>query len=390
MPVIHLVVNALAASAGGGLTYIRNVLPFLAAAPIRATVLVSPALRGEFAGISNVDFVELQLSPLQRFWYEQTKLPDLIRRCGANVLLSTGNFALRKSPVPQILLSRNSIYTSQDYFRDLKIRSEYRSLANTYVRAILAKKSVLWADVTIAPSEAFANELRQWSGASVIALHHGFDRDAFVRDTAPLADTVRAKLELVKTAFKLLFVSHYNYYRNFETLIRSLPILREKLRDRQIRLLLTCELAAVKTPGGYRPESAAMLVKSLGVGDMIVELGTIPYRQLHHLYSIADLYVSPAYTETFAHPLVEAMSSKLPIVVSDIPVHREICGEAATYFSKFSESELAESLMRAMAAPDRMKRMSMVGSQRAELFSWKTHVEQILEICRQLVRSQKS
>lgn len=385
---IHLILNALAASAGGGLTYIRNVVPLLAAKPIRTTVLISSSLREEFAHISNVDLVELQLSPLQRFWYEQTKLPDLIRRCGANVLLSTGNFALRKSPVPQILLSRNSIYTSPDYVRDLKDRREYRFLADTYLRAILAKKSTSWADVTVAPSEAFANELRQWSGASVIALHHGFDRDAFVRDTAPIADPVRAKLESVKTAFKLVFVSHYNYYRNFETLIRSLPILQEKLPDRQIRLLLTCELAASKTPGGYRPESAAMLIKNLGVDDMVVELGTIPYRQLHYLYSIADIYVTPAYTETFAHPLVEAMSSKLPIVASDIPVHREICSEAATYFSKFSAPDLAESLVNIMAAPDRMKRMSMVGSQRAQLFSWKTHVQKILEICEQLVRSQ--
>jgi len=34
----------------------------------------------------------------------------------------------------------------------------------------------------------------------------------------------------------------------------------------------------------------------------------------------------PAYAETFAHPLVEAMASGLPVIASDLAVHREICG----------------------------------------------------------------
>ena len=116
----HLFINSLAASAGGGLTYIRNVLPQLSAQPgIQVTVALSPALRQEFRGLSSVEFLEPEISQSRRFWYEQSVLPDLIRRSHADVLLSTGNFALRKSPVPQILLSRNSVYTSQDFYRDL-------------------------------------------------------------------------------------------------------------------------------------------------------------------------------------------------------------------------------------------------------------------------------
>ena len=53
-------------------------------------------------------------------------LPRLIRQSRAEVLISAGNFALRKSPVPQILLSRNALYTSADFFRDLRARRDYR------------------------------------------------------------------------------------------------------------------------------------------------------------------------------------------------------------------------------------------------------------------------
>lgn len=385
---MHLFVNSLAASAGGGLTYTRNVIPHLAANPeVRVTAAVAPGLREELRDFPNIDLVELEVPLARRFWYEQTSLPGLIRRSGADVLLSTGNFALRNSPVPQILLSRNSVYTSADFSRDLLSRHEYRAWLDLRFRSVLAKRSVHWADATVAPSEAFAAELKRWTGVPVTAIYHGFDCTAFASDSTPLADDVEAKLRAADGSLRILFVSHYNYYRNFETLIGALPTLRNELAGRPVRLLLTCQLAAGKNPGAYQPESAAQLVKQLGVSDGIVELGTIPYPQLHHLYARADLYVTAAYTETFAHPLVEAMSSGLPIVASDIAVHREICGDAGAYFPRFSAENLAKTVAQVATSPERARRMAAAGLARAQSFSWKTHVERILELCCKLIDS---
>lgn len=388
-PIMHLFINSLAASAGGGLTYIRNVLPHLAAQPdVKVTISVSPALREEFVNFSNVNFLDPEVSHTRRLWFEQTVLPELIRRCGADILLSTGNFALRRSPVPQILLSRNSLYTSPEFYHDLRSRHEYRTWLDTHLRAVIARKSIEWASITVAPSDAFAGELRSWTGKDILAIHHGFDKDAFVRDSSPLALEVEEKLGAAEKSLKLLFVSHYNYYRNFETLIRGLPLLRHRMGDRPVKLLLTCRLAAGTNPGSYRPEVAAALVKKLGVSDMVLELGAIPYRQLHRLYARADVYVTPAYSETFAHPLVEAMASGVPVIASDLPVHREICGEAAAYFPRFSEEALADTVMFVAGSPETSKRMAAAGIEQARKFSWKTHVEKMLELCRSLLISE--
>ncbi len=385
---MHLFINSLAASAGGGLTYIRNVLPHLAARPdLKVTVAVSPGLKEEFEGLSNIEFLEVECSAARRFWYEQSAFSGVIRRCRADVLLSTGNFALRKSPVPQILLSRNSIYTSADYYRDLRARHEYRAWLDTRLRAALAKRSIRWANVTVAPSEAFAAELRRWTGARVLAIHHGFDRESFSGDSSPLSAEVEEKLGSAETSLKLLFVTHYNYYRNFETLFRALPLLRDRMAGRAIKLLLTCSLVAGRNPGAYRPETAAALVKKLGVGEMVVELGEIPYRQLHRLYARANVYVTAAYTETFAHPVVEAMASGLPVVASDLPVHREIGGDAALYFERFSPDELAETVAQVAQSPETLKRLATAGLGRARQFSWMNHVEKILEVSRTLLNS---
>jgi glycosyltransferase involved in cell wall biosynthesis len=388
---MYLFINSLAASAGGGLTYIRNVLPHLASQPrLRVTVALTPGLREEFRGLSNIDFLEPKISQAGRFWYEQSSLPEVIRSCRADVLLSTGNFALRKSPVPQVLLSRNSVYVSPDFYRDLRSRSEYRMWLDTHLRAVIAKRSIRWADATVAPSQAFADDLSRWTGSRVLAIHHGFDREAFVRDSSPLAAAVEQRLREAETSLKILFVSHYNYYRNFETLIRALPLLRDRLAGRPVKLLLTCSLAAGKNPGSYRPEKAAELVKKLGVSDMVVELGAIPYGQLHQVYRRADVYATPAYTETFAHPLVESMACGIPVVASDIPVHQEICGDAAMYFPRFSAEALVEGLAQLATSPETSRHMANAGLERSKEFSWKTHVDEILRLCRSLLDSKSS
>jgi glycosyltransferase involved in cell wall biosynthesis len=300
-------------------------------------------------------------------------------------VLSAGNFALRTSPVPQILLSRNSVYTSPDFYRDLLARGEYQTWLDTRFRAALAKRSIVWADCTVAPSEAFAAELRQWTGRPVQAIHHGFDRDAFFGDSSPLAPDIERKLECGQESLRLLFVSHYNYYRNFETLIRAVSMLRKLIVPRQVSLFLTCRLQPGANPGSFRTEAAARLVQELGVVTNVVELGAVPYHLLHHVYRACDLYVTPAYVETFAHPLVEAMASGLPVIASDLAVHREVCGDAALYFAPFSHDLLAETVFRVALSREVSAKMSERGLARSGDFSWKKHVDQIVEVAEELL-----
>src|SRR4029077_5185456 len=81
-PMIRLFINGLAASAGGGLTYLCNVIPHLARrADAETTVAFSSAMHHDFDGLANISFVESPESggAAGRFVREQTALPGLIR-----------------------------------------------------------------------------------------------------------------------------------------------------------------------------------------------------------------------------------------------------------------------------------------------------------------------
>jgi len=388
---IHLFFNALAASAGAGLTYVRNIVPEISTRKdVQATIAVVPALRREFQEFPDVAFMELEASgTASRLWHGQSQLPKMIRQAHADVLISTGNVALHRSPVPQILLSGNSLYTSSDFYRDVLARRDYGAWIDTRIKAIFAKRSVSWADVTVAPSQAFADVLHQWTGCQITGVYHGFNREQFFQDTGPLTLDVQEKINAAEGALKLLFVSHYNYYRNFETLLRALPLLRDRSQGRKIKLFLTCKLSSGQNPGSYKAEGASALLRQLGIAESVVELGGIPYDQLHHLYHSADIYVTPAYAETFAHPLVEAMASGLPIVASDTPVHREICAGSAVFFDRFSPAALAEQVLKVVSSGDLTQKLKNSGERRSADFSWREHVNQIIEIA-QTLRAQKN
>jgi glycosyltransferase involved in cell wall biosynthesis len=380
---MHIFLNCLAARAGGGLTYARNVVPNLSASPgVQTTVAAPAALQRELGDLPNVRWAEVaaERGAAGRFCWEQSRLARLIRRSGADVLVSTGNFALWRSPVPQILLSGNCLYTSADFYRDLRSRKDYRLWLDTRIKGIFAKRSVYWADRTVAPSQAFAEQLRQWTGAQIVSLHHGFNCERFCQGSTALPSHIQQKLEPAKTAVRLLFVSHYNYFRNFETLLQAIPLIQNRLNKdkRRVVLFLTCKLRSEENPGSYRAETAAALIQQLGIAEQVVELGAIPYHLLHHLYRASDIYVAPAYAETFAHPLVEAMACGVPVVATDLPVHREVCGEAALYFHRFSPQELAEQVLRLEAWPELRKASAERGRSRARGFSWEKHIEQLL------------
>ena len=72
-------------------------------------------------------------------------------------------------------------------------------------------------------------------------------------------------------------------------------------------------------------------VKWIRNSDNIVFLNYVSNKELVGYYKNADLFVYPSLYEGFGIPPIEAMSQHCPVLVSDIDVLHEVCGEAAFY-----------------------------------------------------------
>jgi glycosyltransferase involved in cell wall biosynthesis len=107
--------------------------------------------------------------------------------------------------------------------------------------------------------------------------------------------------------------------------------------------------------------------------DRVRLLGSVEDELLPALYSGAMGFVYPSLYEGFGMPPLEAMSTGCPVIVSDIPAHREVCGAAAMYFDPLSPADISSKLDTLLRL-DPATRTSLIerGLQRASGYSWKT------------------
>jgi glycosyltransferase involved in cell wall biosynthesis len=385
-----VLLNALASTAGGGKTYLRNVLPRLSRIDGENSYLALTPEGRDYSQFADdrvtIETIRTGGGLVGRLFWEQTGLRRYIKRRKIDVLVSLGNFALFASPAPQLLFSRNDLYFSKEFENDLRRRGLYSTLIAHRMKSALARRSIKEADVNIAPTTAFADRIRAFDELSVVdfeVLHFGFDPNGFTSNDDPLPAGQVDLLRLSEGCHRLLYVSHYNYFRNFETLIRALPIVQEQIKaetGKDVLLVLTTDLRRGAVYGGYDASFAADLIDRLQVRENIAMLGDVPYDRLHHLYKTCDLFVCPSYSESFGHPLVEAMAMGTPVVAANLPVHREVCADAASYFDVFDERELAERCV-SVIRDDRL-RGSMIerGLERSESFSWDEHVRGLVNL----------
>jgi len=73
-------------------------------------------------------------------------------------------------------------------------------------------------------------------------------------------------------------------------------------------------------------------------------LGRLSKNQVMDYYVKSSALVFPSNIESLGIPLIEAMRSSLPILVSDLPYAREVCGDYAIYFDPESETSLYEAI----------------------------------------------
>jgi glycosyltransferase involved in cell wall biosynthesis len=80
-------------------------------------------------------------------------------------------------------------------------------------------------------------------------------------------------------------------------------------------------------------------------------LSGVPAADLRVLYKHAAVTVCPSLAEGFDYSGVESMCSGGITVASDIPVHREVYGDAAEYFERSSSDSLTSALKQVLYGP---------------------------------------
>lgn len=102
--------------------------------------------------------------------------------------------------------------------------------------------------------------------------------------------------------------------------------------------------------------------------------------QLCCLYNGSLAYVSASLYEAFGLPLIEAMACGTPLILSDIPAHREIGGRAASFFATTDINSIADALMSMWQDSERRQSLAQIALQRSNSFKWSLHAKKLLDV----------
>lgn len=85
-------------------------------------------------------------------------------------------------------------------------------------------------------------------------------------------------------------------------------------------------------------------IDALGLTDAFRLLGMVPYADLAPLMQASVALLNPSLFEGWSTTVEEAKSAGVPMLLSDLPVHREQAGTEAHYFERHSAASLADAL----------------------------------------------
>ncbi|HEV7567549.1 MAG TPA: glycosyltransferase family 1 protein [Microbacteriaceae bacterium] len=158
---------------------------------------------------------------------------------------------------------------------------------------------------------------------------------------------------------EVLAIGNRMPHKNFGALIEALARIPEAARP---HLTIT---------GSHGDDPLAPIVDRLELGKWVSLKGWLSDEELESLYRTSTVLAFPTLFEGFGLPALEAMARGLPVLASDLPVLREVAGDAAEYVDSADVGALADALVRLLEDPTRLQRMSELGFRRAAEFSWR-------------------
>jgi glycosyltransferase involved in cell wall biosynthesis len=216
-------------------------------------------------------------------------------------------------------------------------------------------RTLFESDLLLTPSEAVRREMIGMgvSPDRVRAIHHG---TGLVSQAAP------GPLRSGIPARYALHVGTVEPRKNVPTLLAAWRLLRA--REAHPPTLVLCG------GFGWKAEEVRREIAEAENEGWALHLGYVGNTELAALYRGAELVALPSFYEGFGLPAIEALAAGAPLVASDLPVLREVAGDAALYAPPGRPDLWAERIAEVLADSGLREDLRRRGRERASLFDW--------------------
>lgn len=375
MPRVFL--NGISAKSGGGRSILTNLLKAAREADdgYRFTVAL-PSLDGyDTLASERISLVPMGgLSRTMMIPYASVAaLPRLIRRCEADLVLTLSDIPVATG-VPQAFLF-DWPYAAFPESPAWQLSSPADRLVRC-AKLAMFKRLLRHVDVLIAQNEVLAGQLRQLYGFEAIPVVN----NAVSIDNLLEGEEVDFRLG---DGYKLLCLSAYYSHKNIEVFIPLAQ--RIKASGLKIKIITTIDPAQNKAAEAFLAD-----IRSNHLGDIITNIGSVAMSHVPSLYRQTHALLLPTLLESFSGTYVEAMFHRKPILTSDLPFARGVCGDGAFYFDPFDVESIFARILESMNdAGAREARLMLADSILKTMPSWCEAYAQFRDVFSSMLAARK-
>lgn len=242
----------------------------------------------------------------------------------------------------------------------------------------LTPGTVKKADRVLTVSETVRAELIHafnLSPEKVVAVYNGIDHETFQpAEPESLRGAVHERWGLKESY--VLYMGAIAPRKNLEVVLKGFHQFQSK-QGVSTKLVL----AGLTRSDEYK-NHLQRLIEEWGLLQSVIMTGFISESDYRELLKHATLFLAPSRGEGFDLPPLEASACGVPVICSDIPVHRELLQESTFYFHPDRADELADLLSRLWM--DEAQRDSLVQQalRRSKSFHWTKMAQGIVEVYR--------
>jgi glycosyltransferase involved in cell wall biosynthesis len=236
----------------------------------------------------------------------------------------------------------------------------FQHLAFKYLLPCLLKNSLHILAISQTTKES-VQKIYGIEGSKITAIRCGVNREIFYPDDSPVKSN------------SLLVVGAHLPHKNIHELLKYHQLWSSKY---------TLEIIAADSPYLIKLKG---LVERLRIRDRVKFSSGLDDFTLAERYRRTQALIFPSLEEGFGIPPIEAMSCGTPVVASDIPVHREVCGDAAIYISPGNQ-ESWEKAFDILRQDDLLCDHIDRGLEQAKQFSWVNSAVQLTDLFKTMMQ----
>lgn len=268
------------------------------------------------------------------------------------------------------------------------LRGKIRFLINKF----LINRNV---DAIVTISETSKKDIVRFLGVSPNKVHVVYlaSKEVFKQISS------KRELEAIKSKYNLpnsfvLYVGDVNYNKNILKLIKACKVLNVPLvicGKQAAEIESRVNINELNGPMDYfrylfgrlHPEISHYkdLVRA---ASGVIRLGFVPDADLVGIYNLASVYVQPSLYEGFGLPVLEALSSGVPVVASKTQALVEVAGDAAIYMDPKSTEDIAYKIKMVLKDEKLRSMLTKKGVLRSKEFNWKKTSMGMIQIYKNL------